>query len=360
VNSFATGNQLLPSVGLSSSGGFVVVWQSAGQDGSAYGVFGRRYDSAGTPIGSDFQVNTYTTGSQYSPSITVTPSGTFVVAWASPQDGSGAGIFARRYDSSGTPLGAEFQVNTYTTGSQRRAKVATDNVGNFVIAWHSPQDGSQDAVIGRRYNSSGAPLGGEFQVNNTTTGYQVYPNLAIDGSGRFVVAWFSPQDGSGYGVVARRYSSAGVAQGSEFQVNTFTPSSQSYPSVAAASTGNFVVTWSSYLQDGSSTGIYGQRYSGIGLPLASEFLVNSYTTNRQAGSVLATDGATRLVVIWRSTLQDGSGDGVYGQLFCVPGGASCDDGNPCTTDSCNLGVGCVHTNNTAPCDDGSACTTSDT
>jgi hypothetical protein len=36
---------------------------------------------------------------------------------------------------------------------------------------------------------------------------------------------------------------------------------------------------------------------------------------------------------------------------------SCDDGNPCTTDSCDATRGCVHTNNTAPCaDDGNPCT----
>ena len=39
---------------------------------------------------------------------------------------------------------------------------------------------------------------------------------------------------------------------------------------------------------------------------------------------------------------------------------SCDDGNPCTDDTCNPASGCVHTNNTSPCNDGNACTTNDT
>ena len=41
---------------------------------------------------------------------------------------------------------------------------------------------------------------------------------------------------------------------------------------------------------------------------------------------------------------------------CVPMG--CDDGNPCTDDSCGAG-GCVNANNTDPCSDGDACTTGD-
>ena len=38
----------------------------------------------------------------------------------------------------------------------------------------------------------------------------------------------------------------------------------------------------------------------------------------------------------------------------------CDDDNPCTDDSCESGVGCGSTPNTAGCDDGDACTTADT
>src|SRR5207244_13321452 len=46
---------------------------------------------------------------------------------------------------------------------------------------------------------------------------------------------------------------------------------------------------------------------------------------------------------------------------CIGGPApTCDDGNPCTTDSCNPPTGCVHTNNANPCNDGNACTTNDT
>jgi len=45
---------------------------------------------------------------------------------------------------------------------------------------------------------------------------------------------------------------------------------------------------------------------------------------------------------------------------CTPSGTLvCDDGNPCTNDSCEPTSGCQHAANTDPCDDGSVCTTSD-
>jgi hypothetical protein len=84
----------------------------------------------------------------------------------------------------------------------------------------------------------------------------------MDSAGDFVIAWESGgnQDGSFYGIFAQRYNAAGVEQGSEFQVNTFTPNTQSSPSVAMDAAGDFVIGWTSQNQDGSSLGIFAQRY----------------------------------------------------------------------------------------------------
>ena len=45
--------------------------------------------------------------------------------------------------------------------------------------------------------------------------------------------------------------------------------------------------------------------------------------------------------------------------ICQGNGVDCDDSNPCTNDSCDGKVGCVHKNNVSPCSDGDACTLSD-
>ena len=103
--------------------------------------------------------------------------GNFVVVWSSapdflttqpPQDGSGSGIFARRYDASGNPLSAEFQVNQYTTGSQYSPRIAMNPAGDFIVVWTSEhQDAQSSSIVARRYDNAGAPLGGEFRVNTT-------------------------------------------------------------------------------------------------------------------------------------------------------------------------------------------------
>ena len=84
----------------------------------------------------------------------------------------GQGVFGQRYASSGAPLGGEFRVNTYTTNSQYGPSVAGDAAGNFVVAWKSCRTAVAYGVFGQRYASSGAPLGPEFRVNTFTTSLQ--------------------------------------------------------------------------------------------------------------------------------------------------------------------------------------------
>ena len=128
------------------------------------------------------------------------------------------------------------------------------------------------------------PSGSEFQVNSYTTNLQTSPAPASDGSGNFVVLWQSNgQDGSALGVFGQRFNATGDAQGSEFQVNSYTTSFQFGPSVASDANGDFVVVWSSGYQDGDQRGVLAQRFNASGVPQASEFRINSYTTSGRLG-----------------------------------------------------------------------------
>jgi hypothetical protein len=180
INTFTPNRQRDSSVATDSSGNFVVVWRSSDHDGSGYGVVGQRYASAGAPLGSEFRVNTYTTNAQINPAVASDSSGNFIVVWTSDdQDGSNDGVFGQRYASSGTPLGPEFRVNSFTLSIQGDPAVASDSSGNFVLAWNS-----NGFIFGQRYANTGAPLGPEFLVS--PSGHSE-PSVASDSSGNFVV-----------------------------------------------------------------------------------------------------------------------------------------------------------------------------
>jgi nitrate reductase NapAB chaperone NapD len=318
ANTYTTSNQEEPSVAADALGNFVVVWQSYGQDGLGYGIFGQRYASSGAPLGPEFQVNTYTPFKQKQPAAAADASGDIVVVWATEPNDQ---VFGQRYASSGAPLGSEFQVNSYSLNYTNRPSVAADAAGNLVVVWQSStQDGSNYGVFGQRYASSGAPLGSEFRINTYTTDDQTYPSVAADTAGNFVVVWQSrDQDGSDYGVFGQRYASSGSPLGPEFRVSTHTTYFQGSPVVAANGSGDFVVVWHSATQDGSGRGVFGQRYASSGAPLGSEFRVNTYTTAYQGGPIVAEDASGSFVVVWQSQGQDGSQYGIFAQRYLSSG-----------------------------------------
>jgi len=323
VNTTTADGQRFSAVAALNDGGFVVTWLSFGQDGSGGGIYGQRYDASGVANGTEFRVNSVTTSSQFYSSVTALNDGGFVVTWSSiDQDGSGWGIYGQRYEASGGAAGPEFRINTFATGDQVHSSVTALNDGGFVVTWSSfSQDGSGFGIYGQRYDASGGAAGPEFRINTFATGDQVHSSVTALNDGGFVVTW-SGQDGSSSGIYGQRYDASGVANGTEFRVNSVTTSSQQLSSVTALNDGGFVVTWSSFGQDGSSYGIYGQRYDANGAPAGAEFQVNTFTSADQVWSSVAALNDGGFVVTWSSLGQDGSGYGIYGQRYDASGGAA--------------------------------------
>jgi len=330
VNTWTTYSQGYPRVASFSDEGFLVVWQSWTQDGSDFGVYGQRFDKDGNKVGLEFQVNTWTTGDQQYPSVAALSDGEFVVVWESVgQDGSGYGVYGQRFDKNGNKVGLEFEVNTWTTGDQRYPSVAALSDGGFVVVWESVgQDRNGYCVYGQRFDKNGGKVGPEFQVNTYTTGDQQHPFItsisdkSISDNG-FIVVWQSgcnspgctPQDGSGYGVYGQRFDKNGGKLGDEFRVNTWTIDCQWFPSIASLADGGFVVVWESVGQDGDGYGVYGQKFDKDGKEVGSEFQVNTWTIDYQWFPSIASLAKGGFVVVWQSLGQDGGGNGVYGRIF---------------------------------------------
>jgi hypothetical protein len=306
VNTYTTTNQYGVRVASDSAGNFVVVWYSQGSpgtDASGFSVQGRRYSASGSALGAQFQVNTYTTGNQGFPAVALDSSDNFVVVWNS----NNSSVEGQRYDATGSPVGGEFQVNTYTIGIAYPSVAVTDSAGDFVVVWNGSGVPAPGGIEGQRYNASGSPVGGQFQVNTYTTGSGRAPSVASDSNGNFVVVWYgygSPgTDTSSYSIQGRRYDATGSPQGDQFQVNTYTTQAQSIPSVASDSKGDFVVVWQSNGSPGTDTSgfsIQGQRYDASGSPKGGEFQVNTYTTGNQLVGGVASDSYGDFVVVWEN------------------------------------------------------------
>jgi hypothetical protein len=320
VNSAPVDFDISFSVTADNDGGFVVTWGAADND-----IYGQRYDASGAEAGSEFRINTTTTSLQSGPTVSALNDGVLLVNWVSfGQDGSNFGIYGQRYDATGAAAGAEFRVNTETAGLQTGSSQTALSDGGFVVIWESDgQDGDQRGVYGQRYDASGVAAGVEFRVNTETAGFQGSGAVTALNDGGFVVTWTSSgQDGSSGGIYGQRYDASGAAAGSEFRVNTETASNQAYPSVTALNDGGFVVTWTSYAIADSYGDIYGQRYDASGVAQGTEFQLNqtTYWGQSTAGSrdwvTQLADG--RLVATWSGNGGGSDLNGIVVRFVDVP------------------------------------------
>ena len=96
----------------------------------------------------------YTSITNWAPrAVASEPDGDFVVVWTHYLAGEDDGdVFGQAFTSAGDRVGAEFQINAYTTDGQYFPAVAMGSDGEFVVAWHSfGQDGEFFGVFGRRF-----------------------------------------------------------------------------------------------------------------------------------------------------------------------------------------------------------------
>jgi hypothetical protein len=317
---------------------------SPGDDSSGSSAQARQFTSAADPIAGQFQVNTTVDYDTYSPVVAADAAGTFVVAWtaylAAGLEGAGEQLEAlgQRVDSAGVFLGEEFQVNASSSGVQEFVRVAADGNGGFWTVWDTAELGPQDpdGIYLRRVDSDGAPVGSDFQVNEITTGSQVRPDLAVGSDGSFLVVWSSDQEGDD-GIRGRRFASNGDPNGSEFAVQQGTLRGD-LPTIASDNLGGFLVGWFQGSTDGA---IYGRRVNSTGLPVGSDFAISSVSFGYRDLPDIAYDGNRGFLVVWDSELvsaDDDSGRGVQARRVAldddgdaVPDAADCDPADPTNT-----------------------------
>ena len=339
VNTTTTSDQQAPAIAMDDVGEFVIVWQSYNQD-NLFDIYAQRYNASGLAQGNEFSVNTYTTGDQTEPAVAMDADGDFVVVWRSAgQEGEGdpGGIYGQRYNASGTALGSEFHVNSYTADYQIRPSVARDFDGDFVVVWQSSppdgfpelgQDGDYSGIYGQRYNASGTAQGSEFLVNGVTINDQRNPDVAMDNLGNFVVVYeqyFVGEDESDSGIAARLYDNTGQPTSGEIHVSVFilhTTSTGETPAVGMDADGDFVVAWTWATgpfiggPEGIVNDIYARTYNAAGTPQTNPFEVAYHSVINYSQPDVAVDDLGDFVVTWQSDQdQDGNGNGVYARFY---------------------------------------------
>ncbi|MBX3532127.1 MAG: putative Ig domain-containing protein, partial [Rhizobiaceae bacterium] len=299
-----------PSVVPLSDGGWLVI-HVAGD------VLQQRFDAAGNAVGGETQINTVSADIR-GVVATALEDGGWVVGW--DRNSFNEQVFQQVFDAAGNAVGGEVHVNTTTSGRNFSSDIEALPDGGWVVAWSTVDD----EVFQQRFDANGDPVGDETLVNITNGGNNHEPKVTALADGGWVVTWSQP-DGDQSGIFQRRYDDEGTALGAQARVNTTTASFQSEPEVAALPDGGWVVVWHSGVQDGSSSGVYQQRYDASGDAVGTETLVNVTTAGTQSeASVTALEGIG-WIVTWRSQDPDTFENTVQQRIFGSSEGTGGDD-----------------------------------
>lgn len=252
-----------------AGGGYWAAWLRRGEHSI---VMARRLDSAGRPAGPEIRVSTEDSLVIGRPAIAVERSGSFLVAWTEFPLGTDPvpehPLLARRFKASGMPLGREVrldgnEISGVPVGSVSAAPL---DGGGFLVTWVENSSG----VYARALEPDGSP-GEKRRVSLVQGAFSAA--LTRDSRGGFLAVWTrTPLSGAPFvpAVLGRRLDEAGRPVGPEITVVADPQGDKESPDVAATP-GGLVVAWDSGPSfdvpgpDGNASGVFARRF---GIPPA--------------------------------------------------------------------------------------------
>lgn len=338
VNQNATQPSLTNTdVGMDASGNFVIVWKGffGGQSiatATGEGIIGQRYNANGEPVGGNFAISIGATaadndGNRFSPAIAMQDDGDFLVAWTADLDEDGSensAVYARRYNAAGIAVGAEFQVSEANSpGDASVPRIAVTQSGEFVITWLRLRrfvDGGIDTVRAARFSMGGVQQGLDIEVGrieNSVIFVPLFrPDIALDASGNFNVAWVSHESSGVTRVHISRYSATGLRRGEDAVAPE---SAAGSPSLAVTDSGEINLVFRSLDSNGLSVLL--RRYNASGMQVQGPSAVGQSASNEEdALPGISRTPAGDLIVAWsrtRNTDGDATNDenDIFARLF---------------------------------------------
>ena len=380
INNWTASNQVNPKVSNLSDGNFVVLWQSNLENGIGYSIYGRIFYNNGAKKGNEFHISNYTTSNSIITNVAASSSGRFIVVWQS--DGN---IFCQIFMDDATKISGYFQINainnstinnpsvtalknnnfvvTWDDGLTIYLQILTDNGakigsqfivaagnvgfssitslanGNFVVAYHC-----NTAVCAKIFYSNCNVVISQFPVDNINN-YDHSTSISSVSTSNFMVVWenlrLNANGADKWGIYGQSFTSSGLKIGNEFRVDTYTTDDRLNPSITSLANDNYIVTWQSNGQDGSNLGVYGQILDSIGNKIGNEFKVNIYTSSYQLNPSVSSLINSNFVVVWMSNGQDGNGYGIFGNIYQSDGSTIGFDTCPLNCQSCYNKINCT-------------------
>ncbi len=318
VNTYTSLNQLDVETAAFADGGHIAVWQSNGQDGSGYGIYAQRFDSDGSALGAEFLVTTETTNSETRATVTTFADGGFVIAWQDT-NGTYAWAEARIFDADGISVTSEFSIKSGgidTANEAYNPTVQALDANRFVVVWNN-EVSSTTSVTGQIFDRTGAALGGTLAIGTLqgdTGQWLGQPDLSLLSNGGFTVAWHDDNDaGTNPETRLRFFDSSGTATTAEIILG-----GDGQVDVSTLADGNVAVVY------GNSGQLSAQILDINGTVVVTEFDIGTFAAGADVVPSVTAISSGGFLVAWESSTADGDGQAILAQRFDSSGNAISD------------------------------------
>ena len=301
------------SVAIDDRGEFVVVWDmltfGTGEDGSR-DVYMAKYAYNGGQMSingnstSPTRANVETSDDQQYPAVAMDSDGDIVVVWESyGQDGSGWGIYGRRFVTNGLSYGYQNTIQTIQI-------IGSINVQGDTLALSGAVDGQQysvtvDLSVEMRANMKrikDALVGtGLFNENDVEVSVSSAGEITIEYKGQYTATYVDMLTATTNNpklTVNVAMRQVGV-EGAEFLVNETTDNNQRFAAIGMEPDGSFVVSWTSWGQDLDSpieSNIYARKFASNHVVSTTFGSVEELTrANNGSNKLTATDVGAKVI-----------------------------------------------------------------
>jgi hypothetical protein len=245
-------SQVSAQIAVDSVEDIYVIWQdNRWTDEDIF--FAKSSDGGATWGVENTRVNTDSAPSpdQKNPTMILDSTGTIYVAW-SQGSGSTNDIYFSKSTDGGTIWSNPFiRVNTEpATADRANPTIGVDSNANVFIAWQDNKNGNYDIYFASSFNGGSTWSNPNVRVDNSTSGLQYTPSIAVSESGTIYMTW---QDSRNTDLDI--YFAYSIDQGISWVESSSSVNDdnlgkvQRYPDVAVGSQGPIYVVW----QDARST-----------------------------------------------------------------------------------------------------------
>ncbi|MBD3401534.1 T9SS type A sorting domain-containing protein [candidate division GN15 bacterium] len=292
--------QAEPALACDLDGRYWLAWKDYrnGQYPFDADIYFQRFDTSMSTLGVNRELTTELPDSlKETPDIAVSPTGAVVLVWADYRNANWD-IYGQLVGADGALVGSNFRVNDDVGSSQQHApRVAYSSDGWFVVVWYDNRMGHDD-IFARRFDSTGSPLTAGVRVNtDATTERQAFPDVACDASGHFTVVWVDWRNGrypTNPDIYSRKFDTTMIGLSSDTKLNTdASVRAQREPCISADRMGNAAIIWSD--SAAGSFDIVGQMIDADGVVRETNFQANSFTDSAQLQADVALDGRFRYI-----------------------------------------------------------------